>query len=88
MIGVDIDELRAELDRYLALVRDGSAVLVTEDGAPVARIVPVDPGSAFEQLVAEGVIELPTAPKLSSIEPVTPADPTLRLSEQVIADRR
>ena len=39
-------ELKAHLGRYLAIVRAGGAVTVTDRGRPVARIVPLGKGEA------------------------------------------
>ncbi|MEI4273391.1 type II toxin-antitoxin system prevent-host-death family antitoxin [Klenkia sp. LSe6-5] len=87
MTSIGIRELRDGLSRHIAAVREGETITVTDHGTPVARIVPIGKPSAFDQLVADGVIELPTAPRRPLPDPITPADPTLRLSEQVIADR-
>lgn len=87
MTSIGIRELRDGLSRHIAAVREGETITVTDHGTPVAKIVPIGEPSAFDRLVAEGVIELPTAPKQPLSDPIVPADPTLRLSEQVIADR-
>ena len=42
MTTAGVAELKARLSEYLARVRAGSEVLVTERGRPVAKIVPVD----------------------------------------------
>jgi len=55
-------ELKNRLGRYLGMVRKGEAILVTERGKPVARILPLDPPQEEEsgvekilrQLEAEG----------------------------------
>lgn len=81
-----IRELRDGLSRHLAAVREGETITVTDHGNPVARLIPIGKPSAFDQLVAEGVIELPSARKQPSTEPPVPTS-GVRLSEQVIADR-
>ena len=86
MITLGIREFRDGLSRHLASVRAGETITVTDHGTPVARIVPIGTTSAFDRLVAEGVIELPAARKQPSTEPPLPAS-GVRLSEQVIADR-
>ncbi|WP_262852878.1 type II toxin-antitoxin system Phd/YefM family antitoxin [Mumia quercus] len=53
---VGIRELRDGLSRHLATVRDGHTLTVTDHGRPVARIVPVEKPTTFEQLVTEGKI--------------------------------
>jgi prevent-host-death family protein len=86
MTSIGIRELRDGLSRHIAAVREGETITVTDHGTPVAKIVPIGKPSAFDQLVAEGVIELPKTPKEPSVEPVVPAS-GFRLSEQVLADR-
>lgn len=49
MIVAGVAQLKAKLSEYLARVRAGGDVLVTEHGRPVARIVPVS--SDREELV-------------------------------------
>lgn len=56
-MNVGVRELRNNLSRHLAEVRAGHTVTVTDHGRPVARIVPVDRPTKYEQLVAAGVIK-------------------------------
>ncbi len=55
-----ISDLKARLSEHLAWVKRGEEVLVTERGKPVARIVPVGPGTADDErlraLVARGTL--------------------------------
>jgi prevent-host-death family protein len=39
-----VARLKAELSRYLRLVKSGEEILVTEHRIPVARLVPIDSG--------------------------------------------
>jgi prevent-host-death family protein len=41
-VNVGIKELRDGLSRYLADVRAGATVTITDHGQPIARIIPVD----------------------------------------------
>lgn len=41
--------LKASLSRFLAAVKAGEELLVTERGRPIARIVPIPPGAYPEQ---------------------------------------
>lgn len=50
---IGVRELRQHASRYLALVRGGEVVEVTDRGQLVARLVPAA-GSARDQLVASG----------------------------------
>lgn len=57
---VGVRDLKDQLSRYLALVRSGREVIVTDHGRPVARLVPVDRGaSVLDELVARGEVSAP-----------------------------
>jgi prevent-host-death family protein len=56
-VEVGIRELRDQLSRHLAEVREGRTVTVTDHGSPIARIVPVQQLTKLEQLRAEGRIQ-------------------------------
>lgn len=60
---VGVRALRDGLSRYLAHVREGHTVTVTDHGHAVARIVPVDQPTVLERLIAEGRVSPPTAPR-------------------------
>lgn len=51
---VGIRELRDSLSRYLASVREGHTITVTDHGQPVARIVPAGEPTSLERLIAAG----------------------------------
>lgn len=53
---VGVRELRSRLSDYLARVREGQEVVVTERGAAVARIVPIAGGRALDRAIAEGLV--------------------------------
>jgi len=58
-----VSEIKASLSKYLARVRGGEEVIVTDRGRPVARIVPVGregPGLPAELLALEraGLVRL------------------------------
>jgi prevent-host-death family protein len=56
-VEVGVRELRDQLSRHLAEVREGRTVTVTDHGRPIARIVPVQRPTKLEQLHAEGRIQ-------------------------------
>ena len=85
MTSVGIRELRDGLSKHIADVREGATITVTDHGRPVARIVPVGAPTALDQLIAEGVVQLPGHRKRPAPDPVV-AD--VSLSETVLADRR
>ena len=49
MSTVGVAQLKAALSLYLARVKAGEEVVVTERGRPVARLVPVQPAPGAEQ---------------------------------------
>ena len=54
---IGVRELRDQLSRHLAEVREGRTVTVTDHGRPIARIVPVHQPTKLEQLRSEGRIQ-------------------------------
>ena len=81
-MNVGVRELRDGLSRYLAEVRAGHTVTVTDHGRPVARIVPVDALTALERLVAEGRARPAAAGKRPAPKPVRAAGTVSDLVEQ------
>jgi len=60
MKGVGVRELRQNLSRYLAEVKEGESFAVTERGREVARLVPSGPAdSPIARLVAERGATMP-----------------------------
>lgn len=53
---IGVKELRDNLSRWLAAVRGGGQVLITDRGKPVARLSGVSYTPAMERLIAEGAI--------------------------------
>ncbi len=53
---VGIRELRAGLSRYVARVKEGEEITVTEHGKPVARLVPLEGERKIDRLIREGVV--------------------------------
>jgi prevent-host-death family protein len=54
MTEVGVRELRNNLSRYLAQVRGGDEVVVTDHGRAVARILPIGGQRVLDRLIAEG----------------------------------
>jgi prevent-host-death family protein len=90
-VEVGIRELRLNLSRYVAGVRAGTEVVITDRGEPVARISPIDRQEAhIARLMREGVVKPSKRPKGSTRLP-----PPVKLigegplvSEMVLEDRR
>lgn len=64
---IGVRELRQHASRYLALVRAGEVVEVTDRGRLVARIVPAA-GDSWDELVAAGRVK-PAEHDLLEVEP-------------------
>jgi prevent-host-death family protein len=62
---VAISELRAHLSEWLERARDGSEIVVTDRGIPIARLLGVGASETLQRLTAEGLIARP----LSSVRP-------------------
>lgn len=56
---VAVTELRAHLSDWLAVVRDGGEVVVTERGVPVARLSAIGSASLLERLTEQGLVARP-----------------------------
>ncbi|WP_307856749.1 type II toxin-antitoxin system Phd/YefM family antitoxin [Mycolicibacter acidiphilus] len=68
---VGVRELRDQLSRHLAEVREGRTVTVTDHGHPIARIVPVLRPTKLEQLRAEGRVQHARTRKQPAPAPLT-----------------
>jgi prevent-host-death family protein len=60
---VGVRDLRDHLSRYLAEVKAGRSILVTEHGTVIGSIVPMHFTERTMQLYREGKVNLPTLPK-------------------------
>jgi len=69
VLNVGVRDLRDNLSRHLASVREGNTVTVTDHGRPVARIVPIDDRDTYDRLVAEGRITPARRPKRPAPQP-------------------
>ena len=79
MSTVGIRELRDSLSRFLAEVREGRTITVTDHGRPIARIVPADGPTTLERLIAEGVVQPAQQPKRSAPDRVKASGPVTEL---------
>ena len=88
MIG--IADLKSRLSEYLAQVRSGEEIVVTDRGVPVARIVAVDTGHAdIDQLVREGLATPGAGPVPDDFfSHPRPAATGAAVSEALIEERR
>jgi len=92
MITTGIREAKNNLSRYLAQVKAGEEVLITDRGRPVARIISEDRGirtlqETLAPLIRRGLIRLPTRSLAKdNISPLRV--PGKLVSEIVLEDRR
>jgi prevent-host-death family protein len=56
---VAVTDLRAHLSDWLERARQGTEVIITDRGLPVARLLGLDATTAIERLTADGVIARP-----------------------------
>jgi prevent-host-death family protein len=83
---VGIRELRGRLGDYLARVRDGEEVVVTERGRAIARIIPITGGRALDRAVAEGLVH--PAPHTDRTRPARRVPSQGKVSDLVGEQRR
>lgn len=76
---VGVRELKAKLSGYLEQVQRGSAIVVTDRGRPVARLVPLAGSDAIARGIEEGWIDAPRRTRL------TPAGDRVRGREAIAA---
>ncbi len=81
-----VRELRDHLSRYLAEVRDGVEVTVTDHGRAVARLVPLEHPRPLDRLIAEGLVTPAPEPKRRLVSPPIEASGTV--SDLVAEQRR
>lgn len=84
---VGVKELRGNLRHWLETVQQGAEITVTERGRPIARIVPAAGQSAYERLVAEGVITPAERPRQAD-RAYPRVDADVSLSDIVLEQRR
>lgn len=59
IVEISVTELRKDLTRALAAAKDGESVIITERGAPVARLTGVESASLLARLESDGLIAPP-----------------------------
>ena len=92
VMGVPVRVLKNELSEYLRRVRGGEALVVTDRGRPIAKIVPLSEGEdldaaeRLQRLVDAGDVTAPRGSGLTDIEPTRVRG--ARLSDTLVDDRR
>ncbi len=83
MINVGVRELRDGLSKYLAQVKEGETLTITEHGRPIARIAPAG-NSVLDRLIAEGRVTPARHPKKVAM----PSTITAMVSDLIDEQRR
>ena len=85
---VGIRQLKAELSRYVAEVKAGSTVVITERGKAVGQIVPVAPSLAGRlDRLAEANILAWSGRKLGKAPPAVRIQGSKTIAELLLEDR-
>jgi prevent-host-death family protein len=87
-----IVDLKAHLSEYLAVVRAGEEVVVTDRGVSIARLAPLAPAEAhrasLEALEKAGLVRRPTRPFTPELlQRELPEDPEGSVRAALAADR-
>lgn len=81
-----VRELRDGLSRHLSMVREGTEIVVTDHGTPIARIVPYARESGLDALVREGLVTFPEQPRRTTYP--APVEASGTVSDLVVEQRR
>jgi prevent-host-death family protein len=83
---VAVTDLRAHLSEWLERAREGSEVVITDRGVPVARLMGLSTTATLERLAAEGIIGRSAARRPQAAERARPR-PRRPLSS-IVSDQR
>lgn len=81
---VGVRDLHDRLSEYLERVQEGSEILVTRRGRPIARLSAIDADDPLDELVRQGLV---TAPKASR-GPARPRVKARGTVSDLVADQR
>ena len=93
MKSAKVSELKAKLSRYLARVKRGEEVVVTERGEPIAKLVPMPQAEDAEmarlrRMEREGLVRIGTGELPPDFwDRPRPADPERRLLRALLEER-
>ena len=62
---VGVRDLHDRLSAHLEQVEQGSEIIVTRRGRPIARLCAVDAGDPLDELVRKGLVSRPKLPRRS-----------------------
>ena len=85
---IGIRELNQQTSHYIAKVKAGETIEVTDHGRPVARLVPAPRGSdLLDELIAAGRVRPATVDPGALGPPPVIGDPSINLAEEIEAMR-
>ena len=87
MTEVGVAEFRRDLRAWLERANAGEEILVTERGAPVARVMGAGRSTTLERLVAEGVVTPPRSARKPRATGARRARASGSVSDFIIAER-
>lgn len=85
---VGVGQLRQNLSKFLAQVKQGQRFEVTEHGHPVARLVPLDHMDAYHQRLAAAGLSFIAATRPASFAPPPPPPAGVRPASAFLEDER
>jgi prevent-host-death family protein len=86
---IGVRELRQHASRYLAMVKEGRRIAITQRGELVGYLEPVErPTSAFGRLVAAGAVQRATERGTRGLPPPLPLDDDGPTMSQVVQEMR
>lgn len=84
---VAISELRAHLSDWLARVREGEELVITDRGLPVARVTGLETKPLLERLIEQGLVARPRQPR-RPIDPKERAPRPSRPVSDIVSEQR
>jgi prevent-host-death family protein len=91
MAAIGVRELRRDASRWLARVRAGEVVIVTDRGRPIAKMIPLQEQEGYASLLAQGRIAPGSGRSMTAIlrdlDEDLPADEGASVSEALAALR-
>ena len=84
---IDIRELKETLSSHLEDIKRGADLLITDQGQPMARLVPVDLRGKIQQMLDSGMASW-SGQKPSVEIPRVPRQDSRMVSDLLLADRR
>ncbi|HEX9177366.1 MAG TPA: type II toxin-antitoxin system prevent-host-death family antitoxin [Mycobacterium sp.] len=86
---IGIRELRQHASRWVAKAKAGAAILITDRGRPVARLVPITAAEhARETLIAKGLLQPAPRPRPKfGVEQLIDGPPLTEILDDMRSDR-